>query len=145
MFKIITNGAEPTLNDIRDNVRGVMAIFHENLFLDTDVVFVGSNKGREVEISKFTAVDGRMISKVYTSKGAVTHTLCNEYYKKGDNFYKARIINEVPWVIQTTREYGTEDLVSKKVTVYVTPQNFDLVEFVSYFFNIMTEVKKLDD
>lgn len=143
MFKIITNGNEPTLSDIRDNVKGVMALFHKDLFLNTDVIFVGSNKGREVEISKLTSVDGRILSTTYTSKGAITNALINEYYTNGDHFYKASIQNNPSWVLQTVREWS--DTVEKRVTVYVNPKTFDLVEFVTYFFNIMTEVKNLDD
>lgn len=143
MFKIITNGAEPTLGDIKASIQSVMAVFHKDLFLNTDVIFVGSNKGREVEISKLTSVDGRILSTTYTSKGAITNALVNEYYVNGDHFYKASIQNNPSWVLQTVREWS--DTVEKRVTVYVNPKTFDLVDFVSFFFGIMTEVDALDN
>lgn len=141
MFKIITNGVEPTLEDIREGVTSIMVLFHENLLLDVDVVFVGSNKGRIVEISKFSSVNGTVLSTTYKSENAQTKILCNEYYTNGDNLYRATIENEVPWVMQATRRlYDDEDT---KVTVYVQPKQFDLIEFATYFLNIMHEVNKL--
>lgn len=145
MFKIITNGVEPTLTDISDNVKGVMSLFHEDLFLDTEVIFVGSNKDRIVEISKFTDVEGKTVSVTYTSaKCLAENILVNEWYANGDHLYRATITNNPSWVILTERIYEGNDI-KRRLKVYIEPKSFDLVEFVTYFFNIMCEVKEIEE
>lgn len=145
MFRIFTNGVEPTLTDIQEVVKSVMSVFHEDLFLDTEVIFVGSNKDRIVEISKFTDTEGRTVSVTYTSAKCLTeNVLINEWYANGDHLYRATITNKPSWVILTERIYEGNDI-KRRLKVYIEPKSFNLLEFVTYFFNIMCEVKEIEE
>lgn len=80
MFKIFTNGVEPTLDDMQEVIKSVMCTYNMNLFQQTDVIFVGSNKDRHVEVSKTTEAEGLIVTKTYTSKNCLTENLDVRYY-----------------------------------------------------------------
>lgn len=142
MFKIFTNGVEPTLADMQEVIKSVMCTYNMNLFQQTDVIFVGSNKGREVEVSKFKQENGLIVTKTYMSKGAVSENRDVRYYSNGDYIHQEKITNDPSWVVETKRQYYPHGNASKTVTVYVNPKTIDLVEFASYFYTLLEEQYK---
>lgn len=139
MFKIITNGVEPTLADMQEVIKSVMCTYNMNLFQQTDVIFVGSNKDRHVEVSKMTEDGDLKVTKSYTSKGCLTENLDVKYYSNGDYIHQEKITNDPSWVVETKRQWYTHGNVSKTVTVYVNPKTIDLVDFTSYFMTLLEE------
>ena len=127
MFRIITNGVEPTLEEIRDNVINILALYHEDFFLDAEVLFVGSNIDREVEISKFKQIDNTGVTKTFSTDG-LTETLINRSYDNGDNYYKAKVTTDASWVIQRRHDDRLH------LTIYINPKIFNLVKFAEYMF-----------
>lgn len=142
MFKIITNGVEPTLSDMQEVIKSVMCTYNMNLFQQTDVIFVGSNKDRHVEVSKTTEAGGLKVTKSYMSKGCLTENLDVRYYSNGDYIHQEKITNDPSWVVETKRQWYPHGNVSKTVTVYVNPKTIDLVEFASYFLTLLEEQYK---
>ena len=142
MFKIITNGVEPTLSDMQEVIKSVMCTYNMNLFQQTDVIFVGSNKDRHVEVSKTTEAGGLKVTKSYMSKGCLTENLDVRYYSNGDYIHQEKITNDPSWVVETKRQWYPHGNVSKTVTVYVNPNTIDLVEFASYFLTLLEEQYK---
>lgn len=142
MFKIITNGVEPTLDDMQEVIKSVMCTYNMNLFQQTDVIFVGSNKDRHVEVSKTTEAGGLKVTKSYMSKGCLTENLDVRYYSNGDYIHQEKITNDPSWVVETKRQWYPHGNVSKTVTVYVNPKTIDLVEFASYFLTLLEEQYK---
>lgn len=142
MFKIFTNGVEPTLSDMQEVIKSVMCTYNMNLFQQTDVIFVGSNKDRHVEVSKTTEAGGLKVTKSYMSKGCLTENLDVRYYSNGDYIHQEKITNDPSWVVETKRQWYPHGNVSKTVTVYVNPKTIDLVEFASYFYTLLEEQYK---
>lgn len=142
MFKIITKGVEPTLSDMQEVIKSVMCTYNMNLFQQTDVIFVGSNKDRHVEVSKTTEAGGLKVTKSYMSKGCLTENLDVRYYSNGDYIHQEKITNDPSWVVETKRQWYPHGNVSKTVTVYVNPKTIDLVEFASYFLTLLEEQYK---
>lgn len=142
MFKIFTNGVEPTLDDMQEVIKSVMCTYNMNLFQQTDVIFVGSNKDRHVEVSKTTEAGGLKVTKSYMSKGCLTENLDVRYYSNGDYIHQEKITNDPSWVVETKRQWYPHGNVSKTVTVYVNPKTIDLVEFASYFLTLLEEQYK---
>lgn len=142
MFKIITNGVEPTLSDMQEVIKSVMCTYNMNLFQQTDVIFVGSNKDRHVEVSKTTEAGGLKVTKTYMSKGCLTENLDVRYYSNGDYIHQEKITNDPSWVVETKRQYYPHGNVLKTITVYVNPKTIDLVEFASYFLTLLEEQYK---
>lgn len=142
MFKIFTNGVEPTLDDMQEVIKSVMCTYNMNLFQQTDVIFVGSNKDRHVEVSKTTEAEGLIVTKTYTSKNCLTENLNVRYYSNGDYIHQEKITNDPSWVVETKRQWYPHGNVSKTVTVYVNPKTIDLVEFASYFLTLLEEQYK---
>lgn len=142
MFKIITNGVEPTLDDMQEVIKSVMCTYNMNLFQQTDVIFVGSNKDRHVEVSKTTEAEGLIVTKTYTGKNCLTENLDVRYYSNGDYIHQEKITNDPSWVVETKRQWYPHGNVSKTVTVYVNPKTIDLVEFASYFLTLLEEQYK---
>lgn len=139
MFKIFTNGVEPTLADMQEVIKSVMCTYNMNLFQQTDVIFVGSNKDRHVEVSKMTEDGDLKVTKSYMSKGCLTENLDVKYYSNGDFIHQEKITNDPSWVVETKRQWYPHGNVSKTVTVYVNPKTIDLVEFASYFLTLLEE------
>lgn len=139
MFKIFTNGVEPTLADMQEVIKSVMCTYNMNLFQQTDVIFVGSNKDRHVEVSKMTEANGLKVTKSYMSKGCLTENLDVKYYSNGDYIHQEKITNDPSWVVETMRKWYPHGNVSKTVTVYVNPKTIDLVEFTAYFYTLLEE------
>lgn len=142
MFKIFTNGVKPTLSDMQEVIKSVMCTYNMNLFQQTDVIFVGSNKDRHVEVSKTTEAGGLKVTKSYMSKGCLTENLDVRYYSNGDYIHQEKITNDPSWVVETKRQWYPHGNVSKTVTVYVNPKTIDLVEFASYFLTLLEEQYK---
>lgn len=142
MFKIFTNGVEPTLSDMQEVIKSVMCTYNMNLFQQTDVIFVGSNKDRHVEVSKMTEDGDLKVTKSYMSKGCLTENLDVRYYSNGDYIHQEKITNDPSWVVETKRQWYPHGNVSKTVTVYVNPKTIDLVEFASYFLTLLEEQYK---
>ena len=142
MFKIFTNGVEPTLADMQEVIKSVMCTYNMNLFQQTDVIFVGSNKDRHVEVSKTTEAGDLKVTKSYMSKGCLTENLDVRYYSNGDYIHQEKITNDPSWVVETKRQWYPHGNVSKTVTVYVNPKTIDLVEFASYFYTLLEEQYK---
>ncbi len=142
MFKIFTNGVEPTLADMQEVIKSVMCTYNMNLFQQTDVIFVGSNKDRHVEVSKMTEDGDLKVTKSYMSKGCLTENLDVRYYSNGDYIHQEKITNDPSWVVETKRQWYPHGNVSKTVTVYVNPKTIDLVEFASYFLTLLEEQYK---
>lgn len=142
MFKIFTNGVEPTLADMQEVIKSVMCTYNMNLFQQTDVIFVGSNKDRHVEVSKMTEDGDLKVTKSYMSKGCLTENLDVKYYSNGDYIHQEKITNDPSWVVETKRQWYTHGNVSKTVTVYVNPKTIDLVDFTSYFMTLLEEQYK---
>lgn len=142
MFKIFTNGVEPTLSDMQEVIKSVMCTYNMNLFQQTDVIFVGSNKDRHVEVSKTTEAGNLNVTKSYMSKGCLTENLDVRYYSNGDYIHQEKITNDPSWVVETKRQWYPHGNVSKTVTVYVNPKTIDLVEFASYFLTLLEEQYK---
>lgn len=139
MFKIFTNGVEPTLADMQEVIKSVMCTYNMNLFQQTDVIFVGSNKDRHVEVSKMTEDGDLKVTKSYMSKGCLTENLDVKYYSNGDYIHQEKITNDPSWVVETKRQWYIHGNVSKTVTVYVNPKTIDLVDFTSYFMTLLEE------
>jgi hypothetical protein len=139
MFKIFTNGVEPTLDDMQEVIKSVMCTYNMNLFQQTDVILVGSNKDRHVEVSKTTEAEGLIVTKTYTSKNCLTENLDVRYYSNGDYIHQEKITNDPSWVVETKRQYYPHGNVSKTVTVYVNPKTIDLVDFTTYFMTLLEE------
>ena len=139
MFRIFTNGVEPTLADMEEVIKSVMCTYNMNLFQQTEVIFVGSNKGREVEVSKFQQENGLIVTKTYTSKNCLTENLDVRYYSNGDYIHQEKITNDPSWVVETKRQWYPHGNVSKTVTVYVNPKTINLVDFTAYFMTILEE------
>lgn len=139
MFKIFTNGVEPTLADMQEVIKSVMCTYNMNLFQQTDVIFVGSNKDRHVEVSKMTEDGDLKVTKSYMSKGCLTENLDVKYYSNGDYIHQEKITNDPSWVVETRRQWYPHGNVSKTVTVYVNPNTIDLVEFTAYFMTLLEE------
>lgn len=142
MFKIFTNGVEPTLADMQEVIKSVMCTYNMNLFQQTEVIFVGSNKDRHVEVSKMTEDGDLNVTKTYMSKGCLTENLDVKYYSNGDYIHQEKITNDPSWVVETKRQWYPHGNVSKTVTVYVNPKTIDLVEFASYFYTLLEEQYK---
>jgi hypothetical protein len=142
MFKIFTNGVEPTLDDMQEVIKSVMCTYNMNLFQQTDVIFVGSNKDRHVEVSKTTEAEGLIVTKTYTSKNCLTENLNVVYYKNGDYIHQEKITNDPSWVVETKRQWYPHGNVLKTVTVYVNPKTIDLVDFTTYFMTLLEEQYK---
>ena len=142
MFRIFTNGVEPTLADMEEVIKSTMCTYNMNLFQQTDVIFVGSNKDRHVEVSKTTEANGLIVTKSYMSKGCLTENLDVKYYKNGDYIHQEKITNDPSWVVETKRQWYPHGNTSKTVTVYVNPKTIDLVEFTSYFYTLLEEQYK---
>lgn len=142
MFKIFTNGVEPTLSDMQEVIKSVMCTYNMNLFQQTDVIFVGSNKDRHVEVSKTTEAGGLKVTKSYMSKGCLTENLDVKYYSNGDYIHQEKITNDPSWVVETKRQYYPHGNALKTITVYVNPKTIDLVDFTSYFMTLLEEQYK---
>lgn len=142
MFKIITNGVEPTLDDMQEVIKSVMCTYNMNLFQQTDVIFVGSNKDRHVEVSKMIEAGNLNVTKSYMSKGCLTENLDVKYYSNGDFIHQEKITNDPSWVVETKRQYYPHGNVLKTITVYVNPKTIDLVDFTSYFMTLLEEQYK---
>lgn len=139
MFRIFTNGVEPTLSDMQEVIKSVMCTYNMNLFQQTDVIFVGSNKDRHVEVSRMTEAGGLIVTKSYMSKGCLTENLDVKYYKDGDYIHQEKITNDPSWVVETKRQYYPHGNALKTVTVYVNPKTIDLVDFATYFMTLLEE------
>lgn len=139
MFRIFTNGVEPTLADMEEVIKSVMCTYNMNLFQQTEVIFVGSNKDRHVEVSKFKQENGLIVTKTYTSKNCLTENLDVTYYKNGDYIHQEKITNDPSWVVETKRQWYPHGNTLKTVTVYVNPKTINLVDFTSYFMTILEE------
>ena len=139
MFRIFTNGVEPTLTDMQEVIKSVMCTYNMNLFQQTDVIFVGSNKDRHVEVSRMTEAGGLIVTKSYISKGCLTENLDVKYYKDGDYIHQEKITNDPSWVVETKRQYYPHGNALKTVTVYVNPKTLDLVDFTTYFMTLLEE------
>lgn len=139
MFKIFTNGVEPTLADMQEVIKSVMCTYNMNLFQQTDVIFVGSNKDRHVEVSKMTEANGLKVTKSYMSKGCLTENLDVKYYSNGDYIHQEKITNDPSWVVETMRKWYPHGNPLKTVTVYVNPKTIDLVDFTAYFYTLLEE------
>ena len=139
MFKIFTNGVEPTLSDMQEVIKSVMCTYNMNLFQQTDVIFVGSNKDRHVEVSRMTEAGNLNVTKSYMSKGCLTENLDVKYYKDGDYIHQEKITNDPSWVVETKRQYYPHGNALKTVTVYVNPKTIDLVDFATYFMTLLEE------
>lgn len=139
MFKIFTNGVEPTLAGMQEVIKSVMCTYNMNLFQQTDVIFVGSNKDRHVEVSRMTEDGDLNVTKSYMSKGCLTENLDVKYYSNGDYIHQEKITNDPSWVVETRRQWYPHGNVSKTVTVYVNPKTIDLVEFATYFLTLLEE------
>lgn len=139
MFRIFTNGVEPTLSDMQEVIKSVMCTYNMNLFQQTDVIFVGSNKDRHVEVSRMTEAGGLIVTKSYISKGCLTENLDVKYYKDGDYIHQEKITNDPSWVVETKRQYYPHGNALKTVTVYVNPKTIDLVDFATYFMTLLEE------
>lgn len=142
MFKIFTNGVEPTLADMEEVIKSVMCTYNMNLFQQTDVIFVGSNKDRHVEVSRMTEAGNLNVTKTYTSKDCLTENLDVKYYSNGDFIHQEKITNDPSWVVETKRQYYPHGNVLKTITVYVNPKTIDLVDFTSYFMTLLEEQYK---
>lgn len=142
MFKIFTNGVEPTLDDMQEVIKSVMCTYNMNLFQQTDVIFVGSNKDRHVEVSRMTEAGNLNVTKSYLSKDCLTENLDVKYYSNGDYIHQEKIINDPSWVVETKRQYYPHGNALKTVTVYVNPKTIDLVDFTSYFMTLLEEQYK---
>lgn len=142
MFRIFTNGVEPTLADMEEVIKSTMCTYNMNLFQQTDVIFVGSNKDRHVEVSKMTEAGDLIVTKTYTSKNCLTENLDVKYYKNGDYIHQEKITNDPSWVVETKRQWYPHGTVQKTVTVYVNPKTIDLVEFTAYFYTLLEEQYK---
>lgn len=142
MFKIITNGVEPTLADMEEVIKSTMCTYNMNLFQQTDVIFVGSNKDRHVEVSKMTEAGDLIVTKTYTSKNCLTENLDVKYYSNGDYIHQEKITNDPSWVVETKRQWYPHGTVQKTVTVYVNPKTINLVEFTAYFYTLLEEQYK---
>lgn len=139
MFRIFTNGVEPTLSDMQEVIKSVMCTYNMNLFQQTDVIFVGSNKDRHVEVSRMTEAGNLNVTKSYLSKDCLTENLDVKYYSNGDFIHQEKITNDPSWVVETKRQYYPHGNVLKTVTVYVNPKTIDLVDFTSYFMTLLEE------
>lgn len=139
MFKIFTNGVEPTLDDMQEVIKSVMCTYNMNLFQQTDVIFVGSNKDRHVEVSRMTEAGNLNVTKSYLSKDCLTENLDVRYYSNGDFIHQEKITNDPSWVVETKRQYYPHGNALKTVTVYVNPKTIDLVDFTSYFMTLLEE------
>ena len=139
MFRIFTNGVEPTLADMEEVIKSTMCTYNLNLFQQTEVIFVGSNKDRHVEVSKTTEAGGLKVTKSYMSKGCLTENLDVRYYSNGDFIHQEKITNDPSWVVETKRQYYPHGNVLKTITVYVNPKTIDLVDFTSYFMTLLEE------
>ena len=139
MFKIFTNGVEPTLSDMQEVIKSVMCTYNMNLFQQTDVIFVGSNKDRHVEVSRMTEAGNLNVTKSYMSKGCLTENLDVRYYSNGDYIHQEKITNDPSWVVETKRQYYPHGNALKTVTVYVNPKTIDLVDFATYFMTLLEE------
>lgn len=139
MFRIFTNGVEPTLSDMQEVIKSTMCTYNMNLFQQTDVIFVGSNKDRHVEVSRMTEAGGLIVTKTYMSKGCLTENLDVKYYKDGDYIHQEKITNDPSWVVETKRQYYPHGNALKTVTVYVNPKTIDLVDFTTYFMTLLEE------
>lgn len=142
MFRIFTNGVEPTLADMEEVIKSTMCTYNMNLFQQTDVIFVGSNKDRHVEVSKFKQENGLIVTKTYTSKNCLTENLDVRYYSNGDYIHQEKITNDPSWVVETKRQWYPHGNVLKTVTVYVNPKTINLVEFTAYFYTLLEEQYK---
>lgn len=142
MFKIFTNGVEPTLDDMQEVIKSVMCTYNMNLFQQTDVIFVGSNKDRHVEVSRMTEAGNLNVTKSYLSKDCLTENLDVKYYSNGDFIHQEKITNDPSWVVETKRQYYPHGNVLKTITVYVNPKTIDLVDFTSYFMTLLEEQYK---
>lgn len=139
MFKIFTNGVEPTLADMEEVIKSTMCTYNMNLFQQTEVIFVGSNKDRHVEVSKMTEAGDLKVTKTYMSKGCLTENLDVKYYSNGDYIHQEKITNDPSWVVETRRQWYPHGNVSKTVTVYVNPKTINLVDFTAYFLTLLEE------
>lgn len=139
MFRIFTNGVEPTLADMQEVIKSTMCTYNMNLFQQTEVIFVGSNKDRHVEVSKMTEAGDLKVTKTYMSKGCLTENLDVRYYSNGDYIHQEKITNDPSWVVETRRQWYPHGTVSKTVTVYVNPKTIDLVDFTTYFMTLLEE------
>nr|DAT86790.1 MAG TPA: hypothetical protein [Bacteriophage sp.] len=139
MFRIFTNGVEPTLADMEEVIKSTMCTYNMNLFQQTDVIFVGSNKDRHVEVSKMTEASGLIVTKTYMSKGCLTENLDVRYYKDGDYIHQEKITNDPSWVVEIKRQWYPHGNVLKTVTVYVNPKTINLVDFTAYFMTLLEE------
>lgn len=142
MFRIFTNGVEPTLADMEEVIKSTMCTYNMNLFQQTDVIFVGSNKDRHVEVSKMTEAGDLIVTKTYTSKNCLTENLDVKYYSNGDYIHQEKITNDPSWVVETRRQWYPHGTVQKTVTVYVNPKTINLVEFTAYFYTLLEEQYK---
>lgn len=142
MFKIFTNGVEPTLDDMQEVIKSVMCTYNMNLFQQTDVIFVGSNKDRHVEVSRMTEAGNLNVTKSYLSKDCLTENLDVKYYSNGDYIHQEKITNDPSWVVETKRQYYPHGNALKTITVYVNPKTIDLVDFTSYFMTLLEEQYK---
>jgi len=142
MFRIFTNGVEPTLADMEEVIKSTMCTYNMNLFQQTDVIFVGSNKDRHVEVSKMTEAGDLIVTKTYTSKNCLTENLDVKYYSNGDYIHQEKITNDPSWVVETKRQWYPHGTVQKTVTVYVNPKTINLVEFTAYFYTLLEEQYK---
>lgn len=142
MFKIFTNGVEPTLADMEEVIKSVMCTYNMNLFQQTDVIFVGSNKDRHVEVSRMTEAGNLNVAKSYLSKDCLTENLDVKYYSNGDFIHQEKITNDPSWVVETKRQYYPHGNALKTITVYVNPKTIDLVDFTSYFMTLLEEQYK---
>lgn len=139
MFRIFTNGVEPTLADMEEVIKSTMCTYNMNLFQQTEVIFVGSNKDRHVEVSKMTEAGDLKVTKTYMSKGCLTENLDVRYYSNGDYIHQEKITNDPSWVVETRRQWYPHGNVSKTVTVYVNPKTINLVDFTAYFMTLLEE------
>ena len=139
MFRIFTNGVEPTLSDMQEVIKSTMCTYNMNLFQQTDVIFVGSNKDRHVEVSKMTEYGDLNVTKSYMSKGCLTENLDVKYYSNGDYIHQEKITNDPSWVVETRRQWYPHGNALKTVTVYVNPKTIDLVDFATYFMTLLEE------
>lgn len=139
MFRIFTNGVEPTLADMEEVIKSTMCTYNMNLFQQTEVIFVGSNKDRHVEVSKMTEAGDLKVTKTYMSKGCLTENLDVKYYSNGDYIHQEKITNDPSWVVETRRQWYPHGNVSKTVTVYVNPKTINLVDFTAYFMTLLEE------
>ena len=119
-----------------------MCTYNMNLFQQTDVIFVGSNKDRHVEVSKMTEAGDLIVTKTYTSKNCLTENLDVKYYSNGDYIHQEKITNDPSWVVETKRQWYPHGTVQKTVTVYVNPKTINLVEFTAYFYTLLEEQYK---